>query len=92
MGLESSLLVFWWFDAGQATANGRRQLPEKPVICILGSTTFNDPKTEEIGDSHGIWLFLVFRTAVVNNEKFRRAVNNEKYLLILDQFVSASVE
>ena len=25
----------------------RQQLGEKPVICILGSTTFNDPKTEE---------------------------------------------
>eukprot|EP00435_Cladocopium_sp_Y103_P070117 s2_g34.t1 len=30
-----------------AVSRLRRQLPEKPVICILGSTTFNDPKTEE---------------------------------------------
>lgn len=35
-------------DTGHtAVSRLRRQLPEKPVVCILGSTTFNDPKTEE---------------------------------------------
>lgn len=34
-------------DPHRSVARIRRQLPEKPVICILGSTAFNDPKTEE---------------------------------------------